>query len=470
MRPEHDLPAVTTVLGLVHPVGSVATIRVHGSGAARALASSRGDGPADLVLLAPTKAEARDHDWVDHAARAAAAAGAQDGIVVAAPASRGLTRALARSGLVPTTRLLHVPDVARSRFTFPVGGATAAFALGSLVPLAPVKRAAVRAAARSLPALLPSTSVVYRRAHVRPLFAWLAELAEPQRVTGAIVAQSWRRGGAAVVFRFIGGSTPDVVVKLGEGAGDEARALDRLGADAAAAGASVPTVLGDVTIAGVTGVAETFVAGAPAAVAVRGSARLTHRLIERLGSWLERWNATTAVTRPFDPELVLQPAARLAPYLPEAYVASLRRDALRLAGIPIPHVAAHNDLTAANVLVGSSPTIGVVDWHLAAPGCLPLRDLAYAAADAAAAVDGYADRPRAFAAAFTRDGAFQAVTSRLIDEARRALDLDPRTAALCLHSCWLSHADHEVASTSQTNPAGPFLSILRQWAETPVGA
>ena len=146
MRPEHDLPATTTVLGLVHPAGSVATIRVHGGGAARALASTGGDGPADHVLLAPTQAEARDHDWVDDAARAAAAS-AQDGMVVAAPASRGLTRALARSGLVPVTRLLHVPDVARSRFIFPVSGATAAFALGSLVPLAPVKRASAQAVA-----------------------------------------------------------------------------------------------------------------------------------------------------------------------------------------------------------------------------------------------------------------------------------------------------------------------------------
>jgi thiamine kinase-like enzyme len=117
-------------------------------------------------------------------------------------------------------------------------------------------------------------------------------------------------------------------------------------------------------------------------------------------------------------------------------------------GKPVKLVAAHNDLTTANVLVGRDGRLAVVDWDTAAPRALPLTDLFYALADAEAATRRFADRVAAFFAAPTQEARFRA-----------ALGIDDALADLCFHACWLRHAANE--SLRPELKARPFLEIVR---------
>jgi hypothetical protein len=103
-----------------------------------------------------------------------------------------------------------------------------------------------------------------------------------------------------------------------------------------------------------------------------------------------------------------------------------------------------------NLLVGGARQVGVVDWGVAANECLPLGDLAYAAGDLSAAVDGYRDR----VASFER-GALDGVALDLLGRSARTLALEDNVVDLCLHACWLQHAANE-------REPGPFREILRR--------
>lgn len=464
----HATP-MPSALEFFHPDGPGRRVSVHGAGPAAALVTapaSAGAAPPDLVLLAPTRGERTDGAWLEEAARVASTV-APDGLVVAPRPSRRLRGRLAAAGLEPATRLLHVPDLPLSRYVFPLGGPAARFALEQLVPLGRAKRAAARALALSGVSAIAPTSVVFRRRGARPLFEWLSGVAAPTEARTAIVSTSWRPHGATVLHRFGAAQTPDAVVKLGGGAAEERRALDRLGAEARTAEVEVPAVLATGTRAGLSLIVETPVAGSPASRLLRESPARAAGLLRGLFRWLEAWNAATAAPRPFrraDGErLLFGPALRLAPGLADADAHLLRLDRLIEAcnDRPMPFVAAHNDLTAANVLVDENERLGIVDWEHAAPDCLPLGDLAYAAADVAAAVGGYRDRPEAFTAAFAPGGAFAALTRELLDGAARSLGIDAPAVELCLAACWLRHADNEMRKLDGEGER-PFLAILER--------
>lgn len=119
----------------------------------------------------------------------------------------------------------------------------------------------------------------------------------------------------------------------------------------------------------------------------------------------------------------------------------------------MPFVAAHHDLTTANVLVGDG--LGIVDWDAAEAAALPLTDFFYAAADARAAATGFRDRVGAFGATFGPDGKPAPDVAPLLSRLVAALELDPAVVELCFHACWLRHAANEVA---QSGP-GPFMEI-----------
>ncbi|HEY6067422.1 MAG TPA: hypothetical protein VIU81_01930, partial [Gaiellaceae bacterium] len=233
--------------------------------------------------------------------------------------------------------------------------------------------------------------------------------------------------------------------------------------------ASVPEVLGELDLGGVPGLVETFVDGKPATMAILGSERVGREVLRSIADWLERWNAHTAVERQIESEdvqkLVLAPAERLADELPEHYVTNLRRLVDRCVGARAPFVAAHSDLTAANVLLMDGAHIGVVDWHGAQAESLPLGDLAYAAADIASGVGGYRDRPAGYAEAFGGGGAFDELTRSLVTRTAGDLRLDPAMVDLCLQACWLLHADDERRDADGSRGGRPFLAILRQAAE-----
>ena len=144
---------------------------------------------------------------------------------------------------------------------------------------------------------------------------------------------------------------------------------------------------------------------------------------------------------------LLAPAGAVG--LPDSYVSELERMGRAAEGKPVRLVAAHNDLTTANVLVAGGGRLAVVDWDTAAPRALPLGDLLYLLADAEAATRGFADRVAAF---------FAAPRGEHERRSRDALGLDETVADLCFHACWLRHAANEAMRPEE---ARPFLEIVR---------
>ena len=446
-------------LELLAPGGPGGGVAGEGSGPAAALAAA-GDGAPEVAVLAPAREEARSDEWREQALRLAAADGVA--IVVTAPPDARLRRALRRAGYAPASLLLHAPDVERSRLIFPLGGAAAAYALRTLVPASTVERAAARLlCVTPVPLPLGPTSAVFARG-ARPPLDWLARL-EPQRPScTAVIARAWRPAATTVVYRFAGGREPDAVVKLGGGCAAEADALERLGAAAAAAGARVPAVLHRGEAGGRPLVVQTPLAGVAAPRLLAGSGAAAQRLLGELAGWLETWAEATAAPRAFTADdaerLLLAPARTLAPDLDSGALRRLEGRCDAATGRRVPFVAAHNDLTAANVLLAPGQPPAVVDWEHAAGEALPLGDLAYCAADLAAAVDDYRDRPGAFDACFAPGGGHAELVSSLLGRAAARAGLDPPLVDLCLAACWLRHAANERAESGGEDR--PFLELL----------
>lgn len=367
-----------------------------------------------------------------------------EALVAVSPRARRTRSALERNGFRAVLRLAHAPDVPRSRFVFPLRDPASRFAVEH-IPLHPAKRALARVLVGA--GALPSTTIVYRSPRGRPLLQWLSVLGDPPARCSALVAQSWREDGAAVVFRFGGTPTPDLVVKLGPEAGAEAAALRRFGASARAAGADVPRIVADGALAHEPMAAQTFVKGVAAFNTVRGSVSRAEAALRSLAVWLERWNAATVFRRPFTQEDVDMLSALARPVGTEVELHT-RRLAQACVETTVPFVAAHNDLTSVNVLMQEA-TLAVVDWSSAGSECLPLGDLAYAAADLAAALDGYRDRVASF-----KRGELAGTSTSLVRRLAGTLALEPKVTDLCLHACWLRHAAGERAP-------GPFREILQ---------
>src|SRR4051794_20436027 len=221
----------------------------------RALALFHPDGdPENVVFVADDAAPDRGFD--------------DKALVAVSPRAGRARAALESKGFRAVVRLAHAPDVPRSRFVFPVRDPASRFAINH-IPLRPAKRAVARVLARA--GALPSTTIVYRSAHAQPLLRWLSVLGEQRTRCSALVEQSWREEGAAVVFRFAGTPTPDLVVKVGAEASAEASALRKYGASAREAGVDVPHVVADGALAHAPIAAQTFVTGTSAFETVRGS-------------------------------------------------------------------------------------------------------------------------------------------------------------------------------------------------------
>jgi hypothetical protein len=318
--------------------------------------------------------------------------------------------------------------------------------------LVPAERGAVRWALGAVPgsargrvaALAPAPvlalaapAAIARPPGSRPLAAWLRA-----HGTGASVVTA---PGAAFL---LDGERLRLAAKVGAGPParrelSEARALAGLGPAAQAAGADVPEVVEEGELRGRPLLVTTGVEGRPASVLLAERAGRRDALVARIADWLLRWNLSTAAEATLTHELlereVLAPARAVGTLVPE-----LERLARTVEGRSVKLVAAHNDLTTANVLVGSG-RLAVVDWDTAAPRALPLTDLFYAVADAEAATRRFADRAAA-------------TTSEHEWSFRGALGLDDAVADLCFHACWLRHAANESLRDQQ---ARPFLEIAR---------
>ena len=129
--------------------------------------------------------------------------------------------------------------------------------------------------------------------------------------------------------------------------------------------------------------------------------------------------------------------------------------------MPIPFVAAHNDLTMANLLQDRKEGLGVLDWETASETGLPLTDLYYALVDAVVATDGNSDRLAAFESCFSPGGEHRALLSQLQQRIIAGIGFPGELSFLCLHACWLQHAVNE-SNVAAASDARPFLQIV-QW-------
>jgi len=432
-------------LELLHPDGIALTSLVLGDSCPPGLEPEPGGTEADAVeLVVVAGAE------LGPALQTAATRLAPDGVLYVAAPPRRAAKAIEAAGLAPGPALLTLRGAGSRRLLVPAQAA--AYALDQLVPAAGWRgraaRVAVRAGgARLLPHFAPS-GIVARRPGARPLHEWL-------RTQGGVDTDSaivsWSDGSSHLVH------AGNSVAKVGGGTA-EAETLRELGPAARVAGALVPEPVRTGTVAGLPLLVESAVPGKPA------SSHLTPSRIpaylDELVRWLERWNVATARPRPLGQgeldRAVVAPLRALE--LDGEHRRRLEERCLRAIGRSVPFVAAHHDLTTANVLVGNG--LGIVDWDAAEAAALPLTDFFYAAADARAAADGFRDRVGAFARTFAADGTpaldVEPLQARLV----AALGLEPDVVQLCFDACWLRHAANELA---QSGP-GPFVEIARRVA------
>jgi hypothetical protein len=411
--------------------------------------------PVDLVLLAPSTHERRDPGWIQRAVHTAASRLVPSGMVYVVPSRPiGLRRALGSAGLRSAGTLLHIPDLARSRYVVPVGTAAERYALSGQLPMKRLKRLAASAALRSpwLSTLGP-TGVLLRRDPATPLAGWLFELEGPRQSAGsALVTTRRSAAGGSIVHRFAGSeAAPDAVAKISPRANEEVHALRTVAPGAARAGARVPSVLSSGELASVPLVLQSAVSGRPAALLIEQKHGVARDLQERIAAWLERWGRSSAQVRELThadlDRFVLAPAIELSPRATGRgpYLEYLRAVCSRAAGARCPFVPSHGDLTVTNIVVDECAELGIVDWEGASEDALPLMDFFYAAADAVAAADGYADRAGAVASCFANGGVHASFVTGLRRRLAEGLGVDDVVQEICFHACWLHHAANEAA-------------------------
>jgi hypothetical protein len=479
-----------SALELLHPDGVARHTLVIGDGCPEVLRPRRpepgAEQRADLLILAPTRAELRERNWLRDAADSAAAALAPDGVVyvLSPPRARArLRRLLAARGIEVTLAFVHDPSTSGVRCLVPVSPAAAAYAFTNLIATRPRRRRLALVALRArwfgrvLSGTLPHAGLAFSRPASRPLFAWLfASNDRAVRASVAVVTIGHRRVAGSVVAHGLANetATPTVVAKVGSpgptGPTREAAILEGLAVRARAAGATVPEVLGIESDARRAVLFETPVPGRQvAAVLGEAPAQLTG-LTRRLAEWLEGWNLDTRTMQLLSAEWLEEelagPARALAPALSDGggYLRWLESRCDAVAGTRVPLVATHNDLTMVNVFVERTGSLGVVDWEDAREQGFPLVDFYYAAADATAAADRYADRAGSFRRLFGE--AASSTSTRMLEQRLvEALDLRPAVAELAFHACWIQHAAAEQRAGLESRQR-PFLEILRSVAET----
>ena len=461
-------------LELLHPAGVVERVLVSGDRCPASLlppAAEQAGAEVGLALVAPAPAQLAHRGWLKRSLSAAAAAVAGDGMVyvLVPPLARSVSRRRLRaSGLELTAPLAQLPARA-PRYLLPVDERPWQYMLADEIGAHPRLRRALSAVeslpagARLLAEWLPGTAVLGRRPQAAPLADWLRRLDGETRSTASVAAQtSWRgTGGSVVLFCFARGERrPWGIAKVGAESRREAQSLERLASDASAAGAAVPRLLATGVAGAHPVLVESAVDGRPAARALTAAPERFAEVVRRVAAWLERWSGATARRGQLRSDWLEPQLARLE--LPAVYQQWLTDRTTALAGTPVPLVAAHNDLTMWNVRLGEEGALGILDWAEAEHDALPLMDLFYAVADAAAACDGYRDRVAAARSCFEPDGARAAEVLPLTERATAALGLSPAVAELCFHACWLRHAANERAADAAD---GPFAEIVRWLAQ-----
>jgi hypothetical protein len=474
------------LLELFHPAGIVERANVFGENCPLRLLPEPDcmvRDRADLIVLAPRASECRAPGWLQMTIQTVDRQLAPEGIVYVLAPRRwrwAIERLLRNHGLQIETHIAHFPNWESSRYLVPLNGILAQYAFSKLMPIRLWRRhfglVAIRLpfGEKLLSGMWPWTAFIARRPSDRSLFDWSFSLdSDVRRPRNAILSSSWRGQNSSVVLhRFSGLSPhPSAVIKIAwtiesdPDRVDEVETLARIGPSARAAGADVPETLWEEKIGGRQMFLQSPISGQSVAVLLASSPNRMIEIIERVTIWLERWNLATKVVRPLDRDLidhgVLGPVAYLAPLLQHG-VEYRDRLAEQCAGInvPVPLVAAHNDLTMWNLLLDERGNLGVVDWEAAREESFPLVDFFYAMVDAIVMAKGLA-RIDAFKACFAPRGAYGQIVRKFLMRSRRTLEIPKGFAELCLHACFLHHAMNEQRMREPSDPQ-PFLELI-QW-------
>lgn len=482
------IPGYISPLELLHPDGIAKQSIVLGNNCPRSLLPNSHQVPADradFALLAPTEAECRVRGWLEESVRLMVQKLAPDGIIYVLVSRRlrlRIMNLLCQYGLSVGPSFIHLPNWALSRYLLPLNRVPVQYAFLTLLPTSPTKRYLAMMALRFtvgeklLARMLPSVGLVARRPDARPLFNWLFNLGNEVQLPGsAVIITRWRgQSGTAVLYRFSDDDAqPSTVAKisltktLAVKHTNEAALINRFGPSARSSGARVPHPLLVEEIDGHPVLLQTVIGGQSLAALLASKPSRLFDFMERVTSWLQRWNLSTKVIRRLDIELLdqelLAPAALLAPLLEqgEEYRHWLRMQCVTATGTPMPFVTTHNDLTMSNVLLDEQGSLGIVDWETCREEALPLVDFFYSMTDAVAATRGYIDRPKAFVTCFSARGSFASAVARLQMRLRRSLEIPANVVDLCFHACWLQHAADEHRANEPSNRRR-FLNIV-QW-------
>src|SRR5262245_30397176 len=218
-----------SLLELLHPDGRAERALLLGGGVPPSLVPARhaeSAGPRDLIVIAPSRSELTNANWLAQAVQVVADRLADDGVgyFLLPRRSRGRAiRLLARHGLVPEVWFAHFPDFSTTRHMVPVLPMQATYALSSLIPVRHSRRRLALAllargrGTRLLTHTLPAAGIVARRPGARPLSEWLFTIDESPGRGAAPIITSGRGGDAPrfVLHSFATGiPTPNCVVKI----------------------------------------------------------------------------------------------------------------------------------------------------------------------------------------------------------------------------------------------------------------
>jgi hypothetical protein len=440
----------------------------------RAAAGSENDDQCDevdVVVIAPAGDE-MGREWLNRSIETTMERLALDGVVwVVVPRlrRRAAERALRRAGLVLLEGILTIPRWPGVTHLIPIAPAALSDAGTRHLGLAPGAAWLAGALARLRPTRVllrrgaPNCALLAARRPPPDPLRWLGRLDGGRAATASVVCGARADARLAVILRYPPSAhSPDLVAKI---AFDEAgrtrlerehRALALLRGQAARAGAEVPQPR-EVHASWL--LVTDALAGRPAAAVLGRRPRRLYPIAAMTTAWLTTWNRATASTSPatvkFLDAVLLGPAERLlAAGVPIAdYRDELLSLARRIQGRPIVLVAAHNDLTMANVL-DAGDRIGVFDWEEATPLGLPLTDHWYALADAVSRTRRVTHVEAVEALTLGGPPALAVAPGELAT----ALGLAVDQAELGFHACWLHHAVSELRRGEQGER---FLAIVR---------
>ena len=216
----------------------------------------------------------------------------------------------------------------------------------------------------------------------------------PERLSWIAVTPRFRTSAHVVFLALADGSTDPVLVAKVSRMPGPSDALEREAANLRAVQAarpggfdSVPRLVADDAVAGTRLLVETGVAGR--LLGARAVRRRPGACAAALLAWITELHTATVHqvgdARAAYDRLLAEPLAEFERRLPPSsatddLIARTRELTLPLRDLAIPLVMEHGDLSAPNILVTATGTLGVVDWELAETESLPGQDLFFALA------------------------------------------------------------------------------------------